>query len=850
VGGLDDWALGNGVLCAVVSDPSHEAVLSERGGVLVDLGHCGRHDDQWNVLHPLFNLSRRGVPPIGSVESEVAQGEARIRTRGEKDGLEVETTYALDATLPRLLRIRSRIRRIAPGPRLFAVGDLVLHGHRSLAPFVLSIHDLSKSVGFAHPASDPDSVSSLVAAIHEGDLHVLVGSNDGFPGIAYGLRSGAASVEREDGSERGLPWLALNGEDFTLQGLFTRRLWAGDPRALGWFELAQTVLMDLAPGEVLFAERAIYVADQADVAGVTDLVFADGTEVVGMLDATDAVVHVAQADGAPVTMARAGQDGRFHFRVPPGRYQISVAAAGGSRVDRPLDVGRERVMLPAIATGAAATVLLPRSGTMRLVFVGQGDTPTPRFHSDLLDFHVGGRGFDQSTASNAVSLAGESERVGRVRLAPGRYRVLATRGPEYGVEETTLAVRGGEAVALDIAPPSRVLETPGWIAADLHVHAAPSFDSQLPLADRVRAFAAQGGELIVATEHDQVADYRPTIRALGLEGELASMVGVEVTGSSSTGAAPFTIGHANVFPLAPSPLEYRGGAPRSEGVRLREVAAWVHAQPGGPLLQLNHPRGHRDGLALDRYMTHLAVPGEPFRPDRPVDAEPNRVLLAPDPSSGLRDVDFDVVEIMNGSSLTAYRRARADWLSLLLQGFVRTATANSDSHDASTPVALPRTYVRVSNDRAPAFDREDFVQSIRAGHAIGSTGPFLEVSLGGAGPGALTRGRDLELRAEVRAAAWVPVSELRVIVDGHVAQVLPIRAGETREIRLHFERDAVVIVEVQGEPGDVYAAVAPGFTPLAFTNPIFVDADGDGRWQEPGLGDPVSPLLRDPDHSP
>ncbi len=49
IGGLGDWALGNGTLCAVVSDPSHESILSPRGGVLIDLAHCGRDDDQWNV---------------------------------------------------------------------------------------------------------------------------------------------------------------------------------------------------------------------------------------------------------------------------------------------------------------------------------------------------------------------------------------------------------------------------------------------------------------------------------------------------------------------------------------------------------------------------------------------------------------------------------------------------------------------------------------------------------------------------------------------------------------------------------------------------------------------------------
>ena len=47
-----------------------------------------------------------------------------------------------------------------------------------------------------------------------------------------------------------------------------------------------------------------------------------------------------------------------------------------------------------------------------------------------------------------------------------------------------------------------------------------------------------------------------------------------------------------------------------------------------------------------------------------------------------------------------------------------------------------------------------------------------------------------------------------------------------------------------------YLAVAPGGTPLAFANPIFVDADGDGSWQPPGLVEPLPEALSDPDGAP
>ena len=78
-----------------------------------------------------------------------------------------------------------------------------------------------------------------------------------------------------------------------------------------------------------------------------------------------------------------------------------------------------------------------------------------------------------------------------------------------------------------------------------------------------------GGEVLVATDHDHLTDYAPSIRELGLASEIASVVGQEMTSSVATEAAPTTFGHANAFPLPYRPLEYRKGALPNEGRRLR-----------------------------------------------------------------------------------------------------------------------------------------------------------------------------------------------------------------------------------------------------------------------------------------
>jgi len=237
-----------------------------------------------------------------------------------------------------------------------------------------------------------------------------------------------------------------------------------------------------------------------------------------------------------------------------------------------------------------------------------------------------------------------------------------------------------------------------------------------------------------------------------------------------------------------------------------------------------------------------------FDPTQPLDEVPNRPLTEADPESGLRDFDFDAVELLNHVSMEAYRRTRADWFAWLLQGERRTGTANSDSHSAGHPVGLPRNYVAYSGERGSLFDRTEFLAAVRAGRMTGSSGPWLRVRLNEAGPGETHRGQDGILDIRVARAKWVPVDEIRVYVNGQ-----PIARRDWNEtghwrIALNFSQDAFVTVEAEGraEPGSIYDRIAPDATPFAFTNPIFVDADEQPGWTPLGLKPPLPPTITEP----
>ena len=94
-----------------------------------------------------------------------------------------------------------------------------------------------------------------------------------------------------------------------------------------------------------------------------------------------------------------------------------------------------------------------------------------------------------------------------------------------------------------------------------------------------------------------------------------------------------------------------------------------------------------------------------------------------------------------------------------------------------------------------------------------------------------------------------PVDELRLIVDGELFDRRPIsRGGDPTGEALVYEAqwtvsladDGWLLLEagwpLDGTPADVAALplawrmAARGYVPIGFTNPVRVDADGDGKW--------------------
>ncbi|MEM7412339.1 MAG: CehA/McbA family metallohydrolase [Myxococcota bacterium] len=871
IGGVGDWWLANDVIEAVIDDVGREHAKQNHGGTLVDLGLRDRQgEDQFARLFPIINLTQRIEVGYDAIRAEVDPDGAFARIVVTSSGLRalprggfwaraldplvpdpediaevtVETVYEVRPGEP-FVRIETTLTNTGEdGAPVFAFGDVWMRGGRSGRIFLGNTLAPEASRGFRNMGFARDgfpSADAIAAFTHLG----LVGV-EGFPPIAYAL----ASPER---TEAGLPIFGVTEEHVSVA---VSLLGSRSP-SLGLLGLARALFRELEAGEQSVWSRRVYVAGRSDVAANSDRVFvdlgfADGRAGLrGALDtgARRAVLWVGTEAGAPVTSRRIASGEPFQIVLPPGRYQVELRVAGAQNTTRVIEVPEAAFAEVRFDTPTALAQLrfapaFADGGPGRIIVEGRDGTPDPRFHDDLWDARLDGAPLPSAQMSRSLWFTGTPQDPAAVALPPGRYRLTATRGLDWNLAqiELTLAEPGSEAAVppfeLEALPPLAGVEV-----ADLHVHAQASDDSQTPNEQRLRAYVAEGVHVLVATDHDHVPDYRPALARLGLADRLRVVHGVEITSSTPSAVAPWTIGHHNAWPVEPRPTLHRAGAPPSQNLLVGELYSKLRREHGAQVLQLNHPRGRKPARHDGSFFTHLSQ-GPAFDPAAPLDA-PDHAPLLEAAADGTRALDFDAIEVMNGKSYNAYRLMRADWHALLRHGVRRTGTANSDTHGADQLAAYPRNYVWVGTDPRPE-PQAGFDRALREGRSFGTTGPRIRrFQVGTAEAGALVPGGEAGFVAfEVDAADWVPLEEVRIVVNGDVVHRTTERTGR---VPLALDADAFVVLEAgapldadaaawrAAHPGPYTETVVPGFVSAAFSNPIYVDVDGNGRFDGPGV---------------
>lgn len=318
-------------------------------------------------------------------------------------------------------------------------------------------------------------------------------------------------------------------------------------------------------------------------------------------------------------------------------------------------------------------------------------------------------------------------------LEPGSYQVVVSRGSEYSAESVPVTIVAGSPT-LVAAQLARVVETPGFVSSDFHVHAINSPDSRINYTRRVQQFGGEGVESLILTEHDAHFDLTSKIAADGFTPFLHSTIGEEIT--------TFDYGHYNAYPRLVDPsrpsggsVDHGGAAPPGQDFKqygsynlapaqIYAAATTDASSTPDTVVQVNHVDSHFAPLRID---TSLVPPQSMLTP-----AE--HLVLRLDPTIPNLFFAFPAVELWNGAGRgdqTQFLNERMGiWFNLLNQGLATTMIGSTDTHEFfNTNGGGSRTWTASSSDAPPAITDAEIADAVRNGRSVSGQGIYVQTRL-------------------------------------------------------------------------------------------------------------------------
>ena len=623
----------------------------------------------------------------------------------------------------------------------------------------------------------------------------------------------------------------------------------------------------LEPGEKFSFDAAFTVAADASTAASTlrsladepaaDLTISGTLTVDGGGDPiAGARVAALQSGGETVRAATlTDAEGRWSLAVPDSEVDLVFGkpgwptSSGGRDPDRVGASAGDEVALTLPATGELVINAVDSSGSAipaHVVVVGFDPSPPhPALEPSGVDPYAPG-------IASMVDLDVSGSSV--LALEPGSYEVIVTRGMEYDAFETAIDLAGGQSATVN-ATLNRVVDTTGWLSGDFHVHGANGPDTSLLDRTRVTNFAAEGVEVLIASDHAYVSDLEPVVAELDVGDWVKPIPSQEVTA--------FDYGHFGVFPMIPDLLQANQGAIDWVGMSPTELYAWAEQEPREVVVQINHPRAIPTPGTMQHHFSVVDLQFGPTGPYQGPDAI-DPVLSDLPADAVMFGPGFTAIEVMTWLNV----QGLSDWFNFLNAGWHVTGTANSDTHTIRVESSgWPRNFVRVGHDDPAAVDPEEFAMAINNHQLSGSFGPFVTMEIESDGGVLAEQGEILDLdtpgatvRVRVQAAPWVPVDTLDIYEGGLLVLSEPlalvevpgleggVRMEQIIELPMTPGLDTWVVAVAHGQ-GSLFPYIPFNRTPKAdltqarldsrdvdepatafgFTNPVFIDVDGDGE---------------------
>jgi hypothetical protein len=353
----------------------------------------------------------------------------------------------------------------------------------------------------------------------------------------------------------------------------------------------------------------------------------------------------------------------------------------------------------------------------------------------------------------------------------------------------------------------REVDTTGFVSCDTHIHTLTfSGHGDASVEERNITLAGEGVELGVSTDHNHHTDYRPYQKKLDLNKFFTTVVGNEVS---------TPVGHMNGFPLDP-----KDKPPEHNLHDWVELVDGIRAK-GAKVVTLNHPRW--DPLPIF------------------VRSKLNRTTGDFSPA---KKFPFDAMEVAN--ALVPVKDPLAvfhDWFGLMNHGEKITGLASSDSHTVGEPVGQGRSYIPSKTDDPSKIDVNDACGHFLRGETSISLGIFADILVDGRYKMGQTNSvKNSEVAVDLRVAApsWVHPRRALVFLNGQEVASKEVLYTDNAPTDVHInfsvpkpKHDAHLVCIVLGD-GVTHPSwkTEEKFT-LAATNPIFLDADGDGKYTTP-----------------
>jgi hypothetical protein len=351
----------------------------------------------------------------------------------------------------------------------------------------------------------------------------------------------------------------------------------------------------------------------------------------------------------------------------------------------------------------------------------------------------------------------------RVPVSAGTYELVATKGPEYRWAGRTLSVAPGETcrVEVDLERWSD-LPAEGWHSGDAHIHATRGAEDDVLLA----IASAEDVEVANLLQMGNLGASYFEQHAFGAQGR-ASRDGFYLVGGQEdprTGARGHTL-HLNVAESVRDPARYFLYHEAFKRLRASgALSGYAHVGSGW--------FAEDAGLALD--------------------------------------VPFELVDLVE--VLQAGRLHTDQWYDFLNLGYRLTPVAGSDWPYIDA-VGTVRSYVRVDGE----LTADRWFDALRRGRTFVTSGPTLELDVGGASMGEEIRvrpGEPLDVRA---AASQNPdlgsIERLELVVHGDVVAAEEV-SSERSTVRLRHRLAPVagcwVAARAAGADG-TFAHSAPAF---------------------------------------